>query len=152
MGNIMGMRGAPTELRFLSKVKKMESGCHEWQSTLSRGGYGKFWFQGSQVPAHRMAYKLFVGGIEGKFVLHKCDNRRCVNTEHLFLGNCQDNISDMDMKGRRGTRALLTESQANEIKALLNERYSQEYVAKLYNVDQTTISRIKLGKTKLFKT
>lgn len=138
--------------RFLSKVLKMESGCHEWQSTLHRDGYGKFWFEGKQIQAHRMAYKLFVGNIEDKWVLHKCDNRKCVNPEHLFLGTSQDNISDMDMKGRRGTKAKLTEAQAQEIKNLLSERYSQEYVATLYGIDQTTVSRIKLGKTKLFKT
>ena len=84
-------------------------------------------------------------------VLHHCDNRKCVNPEHLFLGTLQDNIRDMDDKGRRGTKSCLTYSDANEIREMLSNRYSQKVIAKKFNVDQTTISRIKLGKTMLFK-
>ena len=138
--------------RFLAKVKKMESGCHEWQALLHRDGYGKFSYNQKTIPAHRAAYLLFKGEIpSGKFVLHSCDNRKCVNPEHLFIGTQIDNISDMDSKQRRGTKSQLTYADVEEIKGLLSVRYSQEYIAKQFNVDQTTISRIKLGKTTLFK-
>lgn len=140
-----------TRQRFLSKVKQMESGCHEWQSTLHRDGYGKFYYDGKQVQAHRVAYALFKGDAGGLWVLHKCDNRKCVNPEHLFLGNDKENIIDMDVKGRRGSKAKLTEKQAEEIRNLLSQRYSQTYIADKYNVHQTVISRIKLNKTKIFK-
>lgn len=138
--------------RFLSKVKQMQNGCHEWQSTLHRDGYGKFYHDGKQAQAHRVAYELFNGDTNGLWVLHKCDNRKCVNPEHLFLGTCQDNISDMDAKNRRGTKSKITKAQADEIGELLNQRYSQQEIAKRYGVFQTTISRVKLNKIKLFKT
>ena len=139
--------------RFLAKVKRVISGCHEWQVGINRGGYGKLWFRGKcSVPAHRVAFTLFTGAIpDGSNVLHHCDNRKCVNPEHLFLGTLQDNIRDMDDKGRRGTKSCLTYSDANEIREMLSNRYSQKVIAKKFNVDQTTISRIKLGKTMLFK-
>jgi hypothetical protein len=140
----------PTQ-RFLSKVKQMQSGCHEWQSTLHRDGYGKFYYEGKQMQAHRVAYELFNSNTNGLWVLHKCDNRKCVNPEHLFLGTSQDNISDMDAKNRRGTRTKLTEAQANEIRKMLDERYSQEYIASKFGIDQTTVSRVKLNKIKLYK-
>lgn len=148
--------------RFLSKVKIVNNGCHEWQSTIKKDGYGSFYFDGKQVQAHRVAFQIFIGIIpDGKWVLHKCDNRKCVNTDHLFLGDCQMNISDMDNKGRRGTVSQLTLAQVEEIKRLLSEgeiiparwkaKYSQRKIAEMYGIDQTTISRIKLGKTTLFK-
>lgn len=130
----------------------MDSGCHEWQATLHRDGYGKFFYEGKQTQAHRVAYELFAGDTDGKWVLHKCDNRKCVNPDHLFLGNAQENISDMDAKGRRGTKAKITEAQAAEIRCLLDQRYSQGFIASQYGIDQTTVSRIKLNKIKLFKT
>ncbi len=139
--------------RFLAKVKRVESGCHEWQTETNRGGYGKIWFRGKpSVPAHRVAYTLFVSPIpEGRHVLHRCDNRKCVNPEHLFLGSNRDNVSDMDGKGRRGTKSRLTYEDVGKIRQMLAERYSQAVIAKSFGVDQTTISRIKLGKTTLFK-
>lgn len=138
--------------RFLSKVQVVDSGCHEWLSVLNRGGYGKFYYEGKQEPAHRVAYMLFKGEIpKGEWILHKCDNRKCVNPEHLFLGDCKANIKDMDEKGRRGTKSKLTYAQVDEINKLLDERFSQQYVADKFGVDQTTISKIRLGITKMFK-
>ena len=138
--------------RFLSKVKEVESGCQEWQSTLHRDGYGKFWYKGKQMPTHRMSYMLFVGEVPEKaWVLHKCDNRKCVNPQHLFIGSRVDNIKDMDSKKRRGTKCKLTEIQVGEIKKLLDVGFSQQRIGEMFNVGQTVISRIKLGRTKLFK-
>jgi predicted XRE-type DNA-binding protein len=128
----------------------MESGCHEWQSTLHRDGYGKFYYEGKQAQAHRVAYTLFKGKPD-QWVLHKCDNRKCVNPEHLFLGDAQANISDMDGKGRRGSKAKLTFDQCEEIKRLYAQRYSQECIGKMFGVDQTTVSRVVLSKLKMFK-
>ena len=137
--------------RFLAKVKKVESGCHEWQSTLHRDGYGKFQFRGKTKQAHRVAYQLLVGEIpDGRWVLHRCDNRLCVNPEHLFLGDCKANIADMDAKARRGTKSKLTEADAQKIRALVSQGVRQQTVANAFGIDQTTVSRIFLGKTTLF--
>ncbi len=138
--------------RFLAKVKRADSGCDEFQSSIQKDGYGRFHFRGQQWQAHRVAYTLFVGEIsEGVRLLHSCDNRCCVKVEHLRLGSDADNIRDMDAKGRRGTKAKLSASEAAVILKLLNSRVSQAKVAAAFGVDQTTVSRIKLGKTKLFK-
>jgi hypothetical protein len=139
------------KLRFLAKVKVMNSGCHEWQAGFNRGGYGKFQTEGKAAPAHRVAYRLFKQNPEKLNVLHRCDNRKCVNVEHLFLGTIRDNVADMDEKQRRGTKSKLTYADVGVIKSLLNDRYTQQYIAEKFNVNQTTVSRIKLGKTFLFK-
>ena len=147
-----GRPKSDTKQRFLAKVQKVESGCHEWQAGLHRDGYGKFVEAGKTIQAHRVAYSLFIGPIPtGAWVLHTCDNRKCVNPHHLFIGDRIANIEDMDRKQRRGTKSKLTYADVEKIKNLLNERYSQAHIAEEFGVDQTTISRIKLGKTTLFK-
>lgn len=135
--------------RFLDKVVVSESGCHEWTANVKRDGYGHFYFRGNNsFPAHRASYILFKGEIpKGKCVMHICDNRICVNPDHLIVGSIIDNIKDMDSKGRRGTRSKLTYSDVDEIKKLLSERYSQQIIAKKFGVCQTAISKIKLCKS-----
>jgi predicted XRE-type DNA-binding protein len=138
--------------RFLAKVREAESGCHEWQAGQARGGYGKFTVWPKTTTAHRVAYELFVAPIpQGKSVLHRCDNRLCVNPSHLFIGTVVDNIRDMDEKQRRGTRSKLTNVDVEQIKQMLADRFSQQSIAEKFNVHQGTISRIKLGKSRLFK-
>lgn len=69
--------------RFIDKVSPTGS-CWLWTSTLSRDGYGKFWLEGRQEPAHRLSYSLFKGGIpEGLHIDHLCRVRSCVNPDHL---------------------------------------------------------------------
>ena len=76
--------------------------CWEWQGAMNRYGYGRvYWPKRGPVLAHRVAYELEHGPIpEGLFVCHHCDNRRCVNELHLFLGTARDNALDMMAKGR----------------------------------------------------
>ncbi len=53
------------------------------------------------ITAHRYSYEVFKNKIpDNKWVLHKCDNPRCINPDHLFLGNRQDNVNDRERKGR----------------------------------------------------
>lgn len=70
-------------------------GCWEWQGSLSRG-YGQLTHQGKHQTAHRFSYQQFVGPVaDGMWVLHTCDNRKCVNPLHLYQGDAVDNRADM---------------------------------------------------------
>ena len=79
-----------------------KTGCWNWDLCLDGRGYGysrrnKF----TSRSAHRLSYYLFVGPIaEGLFVCHHCDNPKCINPEHLFIGTQKDNMMDMAAKGR----------------------------------------------------
>jgi hypothetical protein len=77
------------------------------------GGYNKkgwhvtFKASGGRYLAHRAAYVLANGEIpSGKFVLHKCDNPKCCNPNHLFLGTQSDNAKDMWRKGRSNIKSV----------------------------------------------
>ena len=89
-------------LRKLLKrcVKDEASGCWLWVSQ-SGEGYGHLRIDGKSRSAHHASYELHVGPIpDGMRVLHRCDNPRCINPEHLFLGTQADNVADMVAKGR----------------------------------------------------
>lgn len=98
------MRVVDSVKSFWAKVIKGD-GCWEWVGGVTSAGYGSFCADGEFINAHRFSWKLHFGPIpDGKHVLHKCDNRRCVRPVHLFLGTNDDNIRDRISKGRPGGR------------------------------------------------
>lgn len=95
------------EQRFWSYVAKAgKKDCWPWiGSNFNNKGYGRLAKRGGgrrrSRLAHRLAYSFAVGPIpKGKCVLHRCDNRKCCNPEHLFIGTIKDNNQDMWAKGR----------------------------------------------------
>jgi hypothetical protein len=75
--------------------------CKEWTLSLGPKGYGQVNDSGRMRRAHRWVWEKVYGPVpHGLFVLHRCDNKRCVFIEHLFLGTAADNSADMRAKGR----------------------------------------------------
>lgn len=103
-------------------------------------------FGTSHQLAHRVAYRLGVGDIpKGKIVCHHCDNKLCVNPNHLFVGTHLDNKKDAMRKNRhaRGEAqgaARLTENQVVIARALLVGRITPRMLAKKFGVHPTTLS------------
>lgn len=74
-----------------------------WRHTMTTSGYGKIMINGVRYPAHRLSWLMFRGEIpEGKWVLHTCDSKLCVNPDHLYLGVHGDNVQDVAVRGKAG--------------------------------------------------
>lgn len=95
-----------------AKTKPSESGCWEWQAGKYKVGYGASPAScGGGRYAHRAMYAAVIGEIpKGMYVLHSCDNRLCINPEHLSLGTHLDNIKDMHAKNRQRGGSLPNEN------------------------------------------
>jgi hypothetical protein len=122
--------------------------CREWQGYVTAKGYGK----SAKGLAHRVAWESVNGPIpKGMLVCHRCDNRRCVNPEHLFLGTPADNSADMVAKGRqcRGQRrsTRLADADVAIIKWCLEAGVQGRKLAALYSVSEMAVSDIKRGAT-----
>lgn len=143
--------------RFWRKVdKRGPDDCWEWVGSLSVRDYGRMKVCGKLVQAHRLSYEIANGAIpDGIFVCHKCDNPKCVNPSHLWLGTHRDNMQDARRKGRQyapGARigegnpcSKLTWGEVREIRAARGR--TQLSLAREYNVSQGRISSVRLGKS-----
>lgn len=89
-----------------------KTGCLVWQGRLWNHGYG--YFPGHKL-AHRISYLMNVGVIpKGLCVLHHCDNKKCVNPEHLWLGTYKDNNRDKEKKGRANHHGVPASEKVRE--------------------------------------
>jgi hypothetical protein len=104
-----------------------------------------------KLAIHIYSWTIYKGDIpKDMFVCHTCDNTRCSNPAHLFLGSNKDNIKDMVSKKRHSFGsshgcAKLNEQQVLQIRRLVSDGKTLSEVAKIYGVSQRTIHRIKHG-------
>lgn len=117
---------------FWAHVRKSADpdGCWEWTGTINpTTGYGVIIINRKSMPTHRFSYLINVGPIpDGLWVLHRCDNRRCIRTSHVFLGTCKDNMVDAQQKGRlpigeSHSQSKLTSEQVKEIRYLHEQEH-----------------------------
>jgi len=86
--------------RLYDRTEKDENDCWNFKGAL-RNGYGAIKYKGKICGTHRVSFEIANGKIpDGLLVCHKCDNKKCVNPNHLFLGTYKDNTQDCLKKGR----------------------------------------------------
>lgn len=131
---------------FWSRVERTDS-CWLWQGTINEKGYGsRFNLDGTCISPHRLSYILHKGPIApGLCVCHSCDNRRCVNPDHLWLGTPADNNRDRYLKGRsaRGTQMKQSHLTEQDIVDIRNNPASPYKLAAIYGVSANCIYDIK---------
>lgn len=153
MGIMRSLRLLSTEERFRLQTVKVKGECWNWIGAHDKDGYGWIRVDGVQTGAHRYSYGVHCGKIpKGMQVLHSCDNPRCVNPDHLFLGTQQDNVKDMVAKGRRANicgeesvNSKLTEKQVHEIRRRYIPRHPVNgctAMAREFGMGRIEISRI----------
>ncbi len=139
--------------QFVLNTRRAANGCTEWQRSHFKNGYGRVKTVGRRVVGtHREAYTLFVGPIpDGLFVLHRCDNRRCVSPAHFFIGDAGDNIRDCVAKGRHvpgGVKgedhpfAKLTDAAVLEIRRRHATGEGPTSIAAAFHTPISTVNRI----------
>ena len=137
--------------RFWSKVRvtNNEYSCWEWAGAIDGTGYGQLRINKTSIRAHRQAWEIFNGPIpEGLFACHKCDNRKCCNPFHIFLGTNQQNIDDAKKKGRipcgeAHHSAKLTLSIVRRVRSLYESgQYTQKQITIITGIPKSTVHQI----------
>lgn len=130
----------PNIERFWKKVEKTKA-CWNWIGAQTKDGYGNLTYNKKTWRAHRFSWFLQYNENPILQVLHCCDNRLCVNPEHLFLGTNDDNIQDKIQKQRQrsGFKSTLTFIQVKKIRTLYKKGTSITHLALRYNVSKSSI-------------
>lgn len=117
-------RRAPTcrsAADFWARTVPEKSGCLAWAGPYHPDGYGSVCLNSRTVTAHRAAWMFANGAIpDGMWVLHRCDNRRCVNPDHLYLGTRADNAIDLSARWAAGEVSKTTRINPWEPSTRLN--------------------------------
>lgn len=155
--NALSLRGASLAERFASKCgPKEENGCIPWMGKLLNSGYGQIRNgRHGRTTAHRAAWTIAHGPIsDGLYVLHNCDNKRCVNVEHLRLGTQSENMADAMQRGQHPFSKSpppwqkLSDDDVLKVLALRTAGHTQRSIAARFSVSRSLISLITSGKEK----
>lgn len=137
--------------RFMERVEFVPfSTCWYWTGSLFSNGYGQTQYEGKNQKAHRVSYMIHKGAIpEGMCVCHTCDEKTCVNPNHLWLGTHLDNMRDKMKKGRHRPSvgedngcAKLTDEQVREIRSKRASGRTLLSIAREYGIGDMQVSRI----------
>lgn len=144
-----GWREISIKERLEDSIFYSPDGC--WYCTLTGSfGYASFSIKHKPYRAHRVAYELYKGPIpQGYFVCHSCDNRLCVNPDHLFLGTAKDNTRDMINKGRarltghENGNSKLTKGDVIKIRSLvLDQGLTRTKVSEMFSLSNTHVGSL----------
>lgn len=154
-GNQRRSRREAFTVEELSKCSVVDSvtGCWNWTLSLNIHGYGQATHKAVHWGAHRLMFHLLHPSmnLKGKSICHHCDNRRCINPEHLYAGTPLSNMRDMINRGRqkftgcpgeRHPSAKLTEEQVREIRKRNAAGEGYRKLATIYGIDRTGIQDI----------
>ena len=130
------------------KHTKPNGECLEWTRCLNSDGYARAVIDGNlNGKVHREVARLYYDvDIEGKTILHKCDNPKCINPKHLIIGDMSENSKDRARKKRSHYNAH-TASKVGEIKRMLLDGVSCIEISRITGVDPRRVSDIKSGRT-----
>ncbi len=129
------------ENRFMKHVNKKENDCWDWLGHKDHLGYGRFNIDGKIFATHRVSYELYKGEIpKGLVIRHMCNNRKCVNPNHLETGTQKDNLGDAVKSGTMLKKITLEQKQ--QIFNLLNQKTVKE-IANMFNLTDSHIYRMK---------
>lgn len=134
--------------RIAKNITVTKDGCWEWNGNPRENGYMRTTFFRKNWYIHRASFFVFNGGItEGLDVCHHCDNRKCCNPNHLFLGTRKDNMQDALNKGRtaKGFELPQTKLSADDrlrISVFCNLGFSYKHTALIFNVTRQTIGNV----------
>lgn len=144
MPEIVLSKNVPPLQRFWCRVEKTDD-CWNWTGFLTKCGYGRFrGNDGRKILAHRFSWEFHRGPIPaGLLVLHQCDNRKCVNPDHLFIGDDAANCHDRNLKWRLAHK--LTERQIHQIRFLSNF-FNYSELSRMYCVHKDTVRLTAIGK------
>lgn len=137
-------------------VIKNEVGCWDWSGCCANPGYGQFGYSMKRERAHRASWIIHYGDIpNGMYVMHKCDNKRCSNPEHLMLGTALENNRDMIAKGRHPTLGKtgaenpsykFSDDLIKEVLSLVKSGMRRRDIAKSYNISRAHLSLLENNK------
>lgn len=129
-----------------ARSEEQPSGCWHWTKYVGPNGYGYATVDCTPTPAPRISFKI-KNGHYPDVCRHKCDNRLCVNPDHLEDGSPADNARDFSERsnahrGEDHERAKLSDLEVVQIRELHDYGFKQVDIAKLYEVSQSAISLV----------